>query len=268
MEVDGLGGGRRGSGGRRGADHRGGQPGFHCIGRLTRYRGPSALTLSERAVGPGPNGAPGLWGRQAEGGPRPRGMQPQPLLLPAPPIEMQGVGGPQLHVPCLGVQVRAAEGWAQPGCPPCATPRPLLWPPLSEAGSASTEACFLGTHSGSGLDSGSVVDLRVSPLPQNKPPPMASSNCQSLPRGPAGTGPPAGLVPPGDSLPCSGAPQLALLSCRSPLLPRSPPCSQEAPAPGLTPDLPPACHHRSPKLEGGELPILLSWGLQRLWPHS
>ena len=215
--MDGLG----GAGGAQ--TTRGKQPGFHCIRRLTRYQGPSALTLSERAVGPGPRGAPGLEGHLAAGGPGPRGTQPQPLLLPAPPIEMQGVGGPQLHGPHLVVQVRAgeghgaAEGWAPPGCPPCATPRPLLWPPPSEAGSASTEACFLGTRLGSGLDSSSVVDLRVSLLLRKKPPPMASSNCQSVPRGPAGTGPPAELVPPGDSLPHSGAPQLVLLSCCGPL---------------------------------------------------
>lgn len=90
----GLGGAGGGSGGQRGADHQGETARFHCIGRLTRYRGPRLHTQRESS-GPRAKWGPRLMGAlEAEGAPGRGGMQPQPLLLPAPPIEMQGVGVP------------------------------------------------------------------------------------------------------------------------------------------------------------------------------
>lgn len=65
--------------------------------------------LSERAVGPRPRGA---WAEAGAGpsGARAKGHVAPALAAPALPVEMQGAGGPQLHGPHLGVQVRAARG--------------------------------------------------------------------------------------------------------------------------------------------------------------
>lgn len=108
---------------KRGADYQGETARVsHCIGRSQGTEDPRPHTQRREQWAPGQMGPCGLMGAPGRGGPEPWACSPSPCCFLPRPIEMQGWGVPSSMF-LARVQVRAAEGWAQPGCPPLRDPQ-------------------------------------------------------------------------------------------------------------------------------------------------